>query len=94
MKRRKRRGRKPSILRFIKVKEIPAKWGRKVISRSKYYPYLSRLANKKKGSKVIVKNGSISSLALYGHLKEVCEKAKIKNLWFQIRGKELFCEVK
>ena len=69
------RGRRPAILRFQKAKEIPTKWGRKVISRSKYYPCLSRLATKRKGSKVMVKNGSLSSAVLYGHLKEVCEKA-------------------
>jgi len=90
----KRKGRKPSILRFTAVNEIPVKWGRKVISRSKYYPCLARLAMKKKGSKVMVKNGSLSSAVLYGHLKEVCEKAKIKNLKFSTRRKALYCEVK
>ena len=84
--------RKPGLLKFTKVNRIPV-FG-EVVCRSKYSPYLIKLSRFRKGTKVKVRNGSLSAAVLYGHLKDVCKWTKITNLDFVTRKKQLYCKVK
>ena len=85
--------RRPAILKFVRVAEIPPRGKEESKEYSKYSPYLKEIAKKKRKLTFKVRNGKRKSGPLLPHLKRVCKKEKIKNLTFESRKGNLYCQV-